>query len=76
MLDSVNIEIEELALKNDGSYIDAIIEFSEKKDLLDVEDVLGMLHPIVYEKVKTEFIERNYIKDKPRNKSLDNFFTL
>ena len=76
MLDSVNIEIEELALKNDGSYIDAIIEFSEKKGINDVEDVLEMLHPIVYEKVKSEFIEKNYIKDKPRNKSLDKFFAL
>ena len=65
-------EIETRALRL-GSYIDAIIEFCFEKEIGDFENVVELLNPILIEKVKTEFYEKNFIPEKKITNSLVEF---
>ena len=71
-IDAFNAEIEARAAQL-GSYITAITEYCEDKDM-DEYDVADLLHPIVVEKVKTEFRQRNFFVGE-RSQTLDEFFT-
>ncbi len=71
-IDSVSLEIEKKASK--VGYIEAMIEFCEEKQIDEYEDVLEHLHPIVKEKIKQEFIQKNYLPKLKVAASLDNFF--
>ena len=71
-IDSLSLEIEKKAQR--VGYIEAILEFCDEKELEDYEDIVEQLHPILKEKVKQEFIEKNYIPSLKRQTKLDNFF--
>lgn len=73
MLDSINLEIEQLAQKNNGSYIEAIVEFQELKNIIDIEDIVEMLHFNIREKLKNEFIKKKYFSEKRIENSLPQF---
>lgn len=60
MLDQTSTKIEELYIET-GSYIDAVILFAERFGIYDYEDILEVIHPILKEKIKQEFIKKNYI---------------
>lgn len=64
------IEIRALRL---GSYIDAIIEFCFEKEIGDFENVVELLNPILIEKVKVEFYEKNFMPERKIKNSLINF---
>lgn len=67
------MDIEARALR-DGGYIEAIINLCEEKGIYDFEDVVELLHPILLEKVKTEFKAKKFLsRDKIEN-SLKDFF--
>lgn len=73
MLDALSMEIERSA-KEKGSYIDAILEFQKSKDIDDVEDIVDILHPIVVEKIKIEFIKKNFLPDQKIDNSISSEF--
>lgn len=74
MLDATSLAIEKLAQENAGSYIDACTIFAEKFGFNDFEDLIEILHPLLIQKIRQEFIDKNYIPSlKPKN-SLSEFF--
>lgn len=73
MLDQFNLQIEKMAKQN-NSYIDAVLEFIENSEgTYDFDDIQEILHPFIIEKIKIEFIEKNYLKDKKIQNSLKDF---
>jgi hypothetical protein len=73
MFDKLNIEIETRALQ-EGSYIEAIKDFCEEKEIYDYQDITILLHPIIINKLKAEFINKNYFKDKKNLTKISNLF--
>lgn len=71
-LDNFNLEIETRALAK-GSYIDALTEFCEEKEM-DEYDVVELLHANIIAKVKDEFKQRNYFPGQ-KSATLDDFFS-
>jgi hypothetical protein len=71
-IDALSLEIERRATK--VGFIEAIIDFCEEKEILEYEDILEHLHPITKEKIKQEFIDKNFIPSKKSGFKLDNFF--
>lgn len=72
-LDNLNLEIERRAAIS-GSYIEAIKDFCEEKEIYDFEDVTEQLDPILIKKIETEFIKKNYFRDKKIVHHTDTFF--
>jgi hypothetical protein len=73
MLDKLNLEIEQRAYE-EGSYIEAIKSFCEDRNVLDFEDVVEVLHPIVLQKVKAEFYEKKFFRGEKPVSKLNAFF--
>ena len=74
MLDNTSLTIEKMAAENNGSYIEACTIFAEKFGFHDFEDLIEVLHPLLIQKIRQEFIDKNYIPSlKPKN-SLSEFF--
>jgi hypothetical protein len=74
MLDALSVEIEQLAKEN-GSYIDAVLYFQAARKINDVEDIIEILHPIVVQRIKDEFIKKNFIRGiKVENPIPESFF--
>jgi len=73
MLDNFNLQIEKLAAKH-KSYIAAICEFAEENGIDEFEEVIPCLNSIILEKVKTEFIKKNFFSNKKITNALDSFF--
>lgn len=71
-IDNLTLDIEKRALEH--GYIHAIINFCEEKRIYDYEDVLQLLHPILKEKIKQEFIDKNYIPSLKRKQKFNSFF--
>ena len=74
MIDQFSQTIELLASENGGSYIEALIDFAHKNHIEEFEELVDLLHPIVKDKVKTEFISKNYFPDRKVEGKLDEFF--
>jgi PHD/YefM family antitoxin component YafN of YafNO toxin-antitoxin module len=72
ILDQFNLEIERIA-QIEGSYKDAVLAFSEEKEM-EVEEVYELLNPIIQAKIKAEFITLNYIPTEKCVTKLSNFF--
>lgn len=72
MLDQFNLEIEKKALR-DGSYREAVINFSAEKDI-EIEEVVELLNPIIKKKIEDEFINANAIPSRKVKTSLANIF--
>ena len=72
MLDPTTLKIEEL-YQETGSYIEAFIEFTNKFQIYDYEDVLSIINPILHEKIEQEFIDKNYFPDKKKKVSVLDF---
>ena len=72
MLDPTTIKIEEL-YQETGSYIEAFIEFTNKFQIYDYEDVLAVINPILHEKIKQEFKDKNFFPDKKKKVSVLDF---
>ena len=53
-------EIEKLATTSDMTYIDAIVQYCQDKDL-DIESVSGLISPILKEKLQYEAENLNMI---------------
>lgn len=70
-LDPLSLLIEEEALKY-GSYIDAIVEYS-KENSIDFEDILEVVNSNVYDKVRAEFINKNFIPELKNEVNLMSF---
>jgi hypothetical protein len=73
MINNLDKEIEVRASQC-GSYIDAIIEFCYEKHIQDYETIIELLNPILIEKIKVEFYEKNFIPEKKIKNSLADFF--
>jgi hypothetical protein len=73
MLDNFNLDIEQRALR-DGGLIEAIVNLCEEKGIVDFEDVVEQLHPIVLDKLKAEYYTKNYFPDKKIENNLKDFF--
>lgn len=71
-IDALNLEIERRYNLN-GSYIESITDFATENGVLDIEDIVDELHPVVVEKVKAEFIDRNYFPGMKNENSLGDF---
>jgi hypothetical protein len=77
MTNNTTILIEELYLKH-GSYREAFEIFRISKGIEDPEDLLEVIGPILYDKIKQEFIDNKvFAKDSPHYKrpNLTEFFT-
>jgi hypothetical protein len=74
MLDQLSLTIEQLASETGGSYIDAIVEFAHRNHIQEFEEIVALLHPTLYEKLKVEFIEKNFFKDNKIDNSIKDFF--
>ena len=72
MLDQTTTKIEEL-YQETGSYIDAFLEFAHQFEVYDYEDILSVINPILYEKIKQEFIEKNFFPDKKKKANIFDF---
>jgi hypothetical protein len=64
-----NIEIRAAACK---SYIEAVVDFAEEKEV-DFEDIVELLHPQIIEKLKIEFIQKNHFPNKKLPNSIEQF---
>lgn len=71
-IDALNMEIER-RFQETGSYIEAITDFAEENGVADIEDIVDELHAVIIEKVKAEFIERNYFPGIKNETSLGDF---
>jgi hypothetical protein len=71
MIDNVSLQIEELAALR-GSYIEAFFEFMGNSNIHDPEDLLEIISPILYEKIKQEFKNANYFPKGSVNEKQDN----
>jgi hypothetical protein len=71
-LDQTTLQIEKLYLET-GSYRDAFLEFAARFEIYDYEDILKVINPILYEKIKQEFIDNNCFRDKKRGPSVLDF---
>jgi hypothetical protein len=70
-IDNTSLQIEDLKLKT-GSYRDAFFEVMMKHNMYDPEDLWEVLHPIVKEHIKQEFIDANMFgSDSPFKKRND-----
>jgi len=68
MIDNASLQIEELKVLR-GSYIDAILEFQQKHEIPDIEDLLDIINPILYAKIAQEFKDKkHFAKDSPHYK--------
>lgn len=70
MLQGINLEIEMLAQKI--GYIDAVINIFEKNNL-DLEDIKEIVDENILEKLKVEFVKKNFFKNKKIN-SIEDIF--
>ena len=71
-LDNLSLDIERRA--ESVGYINAILEFCEEKEKEDYEDVLELLHPILKEKIKQEFIDKGYLPHLKTKNPFELFF--
>lgn len=72
MLDQTSISIEKKAVTI--GYIDAVLEYCEERGIEDYEDTIRNLHPILLEKIKQDFIDKNFFPNKKRKIKLNGFF--
>jgi len=72
MVDNVTIQIEVMAAKC-GSFKEAFLDFAEMNEIYDYEDLLATISPNLLQKIKNEFIEKNYFPDKKQDNILDLF---
>jgi hypothetical protein len=72
MIDNFTLEIETRAAAN-GSYIETITELCHEKNLCEYE-LADMLHDVIKDKLKEEFIRKNYIPKLKNHTSLESFF--
>jgi len=72
MIDNVSLQIEERALKN-KSYIIAITEFCEENNIHDFEDLLEVIDKSIINKIKQEFIDKNFIPSLKKDNSIIDF---
>jgi hypothetical protein len=72
MVANVTLSIENLYLET-GSYKDALIEFADRFEIYDYEDILKVINPILIEKIKQEYIDLNYFPDKKKKPSVFDF---
>lgn len=59
----VSIEIENIKLQHDCSYLEAMIEWADRNEI-DVEDLPLLISDVVISKLKSEQIELNAIKSE------------
>jgi len=71
-MDKMSLEIEQKALEL-GSYIDAVVDFAEERGFGEFEEIIPLLDPIVVEKIKQEFIDKNYLPSMKRKNSMKEF---
>lgn len=74
MLDGLNSEIERLAVAHKGSYIEALIEFREIRQIPDFEDIVELLHPNIIDKLKQEYVAKKFFPGKKVENALPSFF--
>lgn len=72
MLDQVSMEIEKKAAKL--GYIDAFLEYCEERGIVEYEDTIQTIHPILKDRIKQDFIDKKYFPDKKRDITLNSFF--
>ena len=73
MIEGINYLIERHKLDHEfETYIEAITDFAEHHEI-EVEEIVDIMDPILKEKVKIEFIKRNYFPDKKIECTLDDF---
>lgn len=70
MIDNVSLQIENIAAKC-GSYKEAFLEFTEKNEIFDYEDLLKSLSNNLVLKIRQEFIDKNYIPHLKRSNIFD-----
>jgi hypothetical protein len=73
MIDAFSMDIELRAVRL-GSHIEAVLEFCEEKNIEDYYDVTELLHPIVLEKLKSEFIQKKFFRDRTVSRSINEVF--
>lgn len=72
-MDNTSIIIEKLALEL-GSYIEAMTEFKESRlPGTDYEDIVSTLNPVLIQKIRQEFINKNFVPDEKKRGSLLDF---
>lgn len=59
----VSIEIENIKLQDDCSYLEAMIEWAERNEI-DVEDMPLIISDVLVSKLKAEQIELNAVKSE------------
>lgn len=66
MLDPTTQKIEELKLET-GNYREAFLEFAHQMEILDYEELLEVINPLLVAKIKQEFIDAGYFRNKKKN---------
>ena len=72
MTDNVTLQIEIMASKC-GSFKEAFLDFAELNEIYDYEDLLKIIDKNLYDKIKFEFEEKNYFRNKKQDNILDFF---
>lgn len=76
MIDNTSLQIEDLKILR-GSYREAFFEFMEKHEIYDPIDLWEVIHPIIQNRIKQEYIDNNnFSKDSPfaKQNDLSEFF--
>jgi hypothetical protein len=73
-MNNLDMEIENRAITLDGSYARAVIEYCEEKNIYDYEDVTDQLSDILFNKIKTEFKMKGFIRNEKHKNQVDNTF--
>ena len=72
-IDNASLEIERRYLET-NDYFEAIHDYRQEHKILDYEDIIETLNPILINKIKTEAYKKNYFPDKKITNSLEDFF--
>ena len=75
MLDNFNLSLLKRSKKENDSLMEAILLFQEEHPEYDYEDIVGLLHPIILDKLKTEVYMKGYIPSKKIKHNLESFFS-
>lgn len=71
-LTGISLQIEKLMAEEGLNVIEATIQFAEINGI-DIEEMGDLIDPILKEKLKTEFIKKNFFSDKKIENSLTDF---
>jgi hypothetical protein len=71
-MEGFTVMIEKRVVEENVGYIEAVCDLARENDI-EVEEIVDHVHPQLKEKIKIEFIKKNYFPDMKIEGTLDDF---